>query len=113
MNLREARCEATRLLARLIQYMVDQGYKPALGKDGLKHMANSLHYEGLAWDIDLYNDEGEYLSDTVDHYGMGQFWKSLDKNCRWGGDFHDEYGKPRPDGNHYSYAPPEVVGNRA
>jgi hypothetical protein len=63
------------------------------GKDGLKHMKNSLHYEGLAVDIDLTKD-GVYLSKTEDHQVFGEFWETLSHDCRWGGRFSD--------GNHYS-----------
>lgn len=83
----------TRLLPRLIDKMIAEGYQPAHGKDGLKHMAGSLHYEGLAIDIDLYKD-GKWLTKTEDHKQFGEFWESLDRDCRWGGKFRD--------GNHYS-----------
>lgn len=80
-------------VADLINFMLSKGYQPMLGKDGLKHMSGSLHFEGLAIDIDLTKD-GEYLSKTEDHKIFGEFWKSLDIDCCWGGDFKD--------GNHYS-----------
>ena len=89
----EKRALFTRLLAELITYMITQGYSPLLGKDGLKHMKNSLHYEGLAADIDLFKD-GVYIDTTEGHAKFGAYWKSLDPRCCWGGDFKD--------GNHYS-----------
>ena len=73
--------------------MIEDGYEPCLGKDGLKHMKNSLHFEGLAVDVDLFKD-GKYLITTEDHKVFGEFWKSLHSDCCWGGDFND--------GNHYS-----------
>ena len=76
--------------------MLDEGYEPMMGKEGLKHMEGSLHYEGLAWDIDLTKD-GVYLTDTMDHHVFGVFWESLHFDCRWGGRF-----KKGADGNHYS-----------
>ena len=85
----------TRLLPRLIDRMFGFGYEPMIGKDGLKHMKGSLHYEGLAVDIDLTLN-GEYLASTECHKQFGVFWKSLHSDCRWGGDFKN------PDGNHYS-----------
>lgn len=87
------RAQFTYLLARLINRMIEAGYQPCLGKDGLKHMKNSLHYEGLAADIDLFKD-GAYLADGKDHKQFGEFWESLDKDCAWGGRFGDP--------NHYS-----------
>ena len=91
----DARIKHTKNIARLITFMVGQGYQPMIGKDGLKHMKNSLHYEGLATDIDLYKD-GVYLTKSEDHAIFGAYWKSLDPDCCWGGDFKDK------DGNHYS-----------
>jgi hypothetical protein len=76
--------------------MLVSGYDPCIGKDGLKHMKNSLHYEGLAIDIDLFKD-GKYLTQTEDHRVFGEFWEGLHQDCRWGGRF-----KGCPDGNHYS-----------
>jgi hypothetical protein len=92
----DKRVKFTSLMARLIRYMIEQGYTPLHGKDGLKHMSKSLHYEGLAVDIDLFKD-GVYLTSTEDHRQFGEFWESLDEDCRWGGRF-----KGNPDGNHYA-----------
>ena len=89
----EKRALFTSLVPRLIDKMIEDGYTPLMGKDGLKHMKNSLHFEGLAIDIDLFKD-GVYLTKTDDHLIFGQFWESLDDSCRWGGRWGD--------GNHYS-----------
>ena len=94
-DLFEKRALFTRLLPRLIDKMIADGYTPLHGKDGLKHMANSLHYEGLAVDIDLFKGN-VYLNSTADHLDFGKFWELLDVACRWGGHFTP------PDGNHYS-----------
>lgn len=94
MTLKEARILFTSLIIKLIADMIEKGYKPCVGKDGLKHMKNSLHYEGLAIDIDLYDADGNYLSKTEDHAEFGYYWKTLHPLCAWGGDFRD--------GNHYS-----------
>jgi len=96
MNLKEKRMLFTQLVVLLIRQMTDAGFKPCLGKDGLKHRPNSLHYEGLAVDIDLYDGDGNYLSSTEAHRDFGMYWKGLHPDCRWGGDFKS------PDGNHYS-----------
>jgi hypothetical protein len=73
--------------------MMEMGYTPLIGKDGLKHRVNSLHFEGLAMDVDLFKD-GVYLDRTSDHQQFGEYWESLHPDCRWGGRFED--------GNHYS-----------
>lgn len=64
-------------------------------------ISNSLHFKKLAIDLHLFKD-GVYLTKSEDHAILGQFWKSLHPLCRWGGDFKDKDGKPKPDGNHYS-----------
>ena len=86
----------TRLFAKLIQKMVDLEFQPMNGRDGQPHMQNSLHYEGLAMDVDLCDSDGAYLDKTEYHKQFGDYWKSLHPDCRWGGDFK------KPDGNHYS-----------
>jgi hypothetical protein len=87
----------TRLLPRLIDDMIVSGFTPLIGPDGLKHMEGSLHYDGLAVDINLFDADGKYLTDTADYKQFGDFWKSLHPDCRWGGDF-----RGNPDGNHFS-----------
>jgi len=61
----------------------------------------SLHLDGLAVDVNLFKD-GVYLPDSSSHLIFGAFWKSLGPEHRWGGDFRDAAGRPKPDGNHYS-----------
>jgi len=85
----------TRCFAKLLNKMIEDGYDPMVGKDGLKHMKDSLHYDGLAKDVDLTKD-GKYLPNTEDHKAFGEFWESLSPLCCWGGRFKD--------GNHYSIA---------
>ena len=83
----------TKCLAKLLNKMLDDGYEPMTGKDGQKHQILSLHFEGLAVDIDLTKN-GVYLDKTEDHLLFGVFWESLNPLCAWGGRFED--------GNHYS-----------
>jgi hypothetical protein len=58
-------------------------------------IANSLHIERLAIDINLFKD-GLFLQESEAHRPFGAFWKSLGPDYFWGGDFS------KPDGNHYS-----------
>ena len=83
----------TSLIPQLLNKMMEDGYVPLIGKDGLKHMKGSLHYDGLAMDIDLFKDN-VYLTGTEDHRVFGEFWEGLHPDTRWGGRFKD--------GNHYS-----------
>lgn len=110
MNLREARVKFTSMLPRLIDKAVELGYEIALDEGmnhtGIGHMAGSLHYLGLAVDLLLYKD-GQYLSGHTNYIELGEYWKSIDPLNHWGGDF------PTVDADHFSFAPPELVYNRA
>lgn len=97
MTLREKRVLFTRLIAELTLWIIEQGYEVAYDRDGLKHMAGSLHYSGLAHDLILYKG-GDYLTFTSEYQFAGEKWKSMHPLCRWGGDFK----RPGPDGNHFS-----------
>jgi hypothetical protein len=94
MNLKEKRVLFSSLVPLLLMKMLDAGYHPMIGRDGLKHMPNSLHYSGLAIDIDLLDKDFVYIKDTSGHKIFGEFWESLHPDCCWGGRFSD--------GNHYS-----------
>jgi len=86
------------LVAMLIEYAYLKGYELSFGDahatDG--HKVGSLHYSRLAIDLNLFKD-GKYLRSTNAHLFLGEFWKGLDNQCTWGGDFGNR------DGNHYSY----------
>lgn len=98
MTLREKQSRFAILFANLIRYAYEQGYEITIGDvfahDG--HKENSFHYDKLAGDLNLFKD-GKYLTETNDHRFLGEYWKTLDPECTWGGDFS------RKDGNHYSY----------
>lgn len=64
-------------------------------------ISNSLHTLGLAADVSLFIF-GVYQTGSQAYAEAGAFWKSLNPLNRWGGDFHDAAGKPKPDGNHFS-----------
>lgn len=65
-------------------------------RNNFKHngVRNSVHQLGLAIDIHLFKN-GEYLTKTEDHRIFGEWWKTVDPDARWGGDWGD--------GNHYSF----------
>lgn len=93
MTLREKQSKFAVMVSRLIQKAVELGYEVTLG-DGrctVGHKNNSLHYIGLAQDLNLFKD-GKYLQSTEDHKTLGEWWESIGGS--WGGRFND--------GNHYS-----------
>jgi hypothetical protein len=98
----------THNIARLILWAYEQGYELTLSeayrtpeqaelnaKAG-KGIANSLHTQRLAIDLNLFRG-GRWLQFSEQHRPLGDYWKTLHPLNRWGGDF-----RPRPDGNHYS-----------
>jgi len=105
-------------LAKLFTYAQSRGYAltagegkiltPRKGADGVlrqdgEHMLGSLHYLGLAQDLNLFvkkNGVWTYVSDGGDPAwaDLGVYWESLDPLCRWGGRFQTR------DDNHVSIA---------
>lgn len=98
----------TKLVGQLIEYAYKSGYELTFG-DAYRDprlaamnatlgigIRNSLHCQRLAVDFNLFKD-GLYLPKSEDYRVLGEFWKSLDKDCAWGGDF-----APMQDGNHFS-----------
>lgn len=98
----------TKYVGMLIAWSYENGYELTFGEalrtqaealhnaaqgDGIK---NSLHLIRLAVDLNLFVN-GEYRTDLEAYRPLGEFWKSLDSNCTWGGDFH------KPDVDHFSY----------
>ena len=57
---------------------------------------NSLHTKRLAVDLNVFKD-GVYLDQGSKFKNLGDYWKTLDPDCTWGGDFTS-----LPDGNHFS-----------
>ena len=60
---------------------------------GASKTMKSKHLEGLAIDIAFLDDlmDDGTLNYTPDAYKMlGEYWESLDPNCRWGGRFGDD-----------------------
>lgn len=104
--------EKQRLFCQLVGRLIDWAYangfeltfgeayrtpeQAALNAQKGSGIANSLHTQRLAVDLNLFRD-GIYLTDSASYKPLGNFWKSLDPDCCWGGDFVS-----RPDGNHFS-----------
>lgn len=107
MTLRQKQSLFVRLVALLICEAQMKGYEltfgeayrtpeqAALNAKAGKGIANSLHTQRLAIDLNLFKD-GAFLTSTEAHRPIGEFWESLHELCRWGGRF------TKPDGNHYA-----------
>ena len=107
MTLGEKQRKFTRMIADLIVWAYANGYELTFG-DAYRSpeqaaanaaagtgIAKSLHTQRLAVDFNLFV-HGTFQTETTAHALLGAYWKSLDPDARWGGDFS------RPDGNHYS-----------
>lgn len=107
MNLREARVRFTELSVLLIAKAKELGYESAWDEvtnhQNKGHKEGSLHYSGCALDLLLYKD-GVYCPFEEDYVALGEYWESLDYNCKNGRSWHDA--------NHFSYAPVEIFGGR-
>lgn len=107
MTLGEKQRKFTLLVAQLIIRAYEQGYEltfseayrtpeqAALNAQKGSGIRNSLHTKRLAVDLNLFKD-GVYKTLSQDYKPLGDYWKTLDPLCRWGGDFS------KPDGNHFS-----------
>lgn len=97
------------LVAKLIEFAYAQGYELTAGelyrtpeqaalnaKNG-SGIVHSLHTQRLAVDLQLFKD-GQYLTDPAAYRFMGEFWKTLDPDCAYGGDFKSV------DADHFSLA---------
>jgi len=93
----------TAMTGALILFAYASGYTLTVGNartdrgctvcGGGKRKPTSLHFEGLAIDLNLFKD-GKYLTGTEDYRELGEYWESI--GGAWGGRFND--------GNHFSLA---------
>ena len=109
MTLGEKQRRFTELVGRLITWAYANGFELTFGeayrtpeqaalnaKTGAG-ISNSLHTKRLAADLNLFID-GVYQTATEAYKPLGEYWKTLDPEAAWGGDFS------KPDGNHFSLA---------
>ena len=89
----------TQDLAKLLKYLIDNGYTIRLGevertqaqqeiyiKEGKSKTYNSLHLKRCAADLHIFKN-GEWLQSKSQLQSIGAYWESLDPNNRWGGNF--------------------------
>ena len=107
MKLSDVQNEFTFLLATFILWCKAQGYKIVLVDTyrdpqwqkilldrGRSKTLHSKHCDKLAADIVLF--DGDELADPEKYKPLGEYWKSLDYRCVWGGDWTSF-----PDANHF------------
>ena len=109
MTLSEKQKRFTELVAVLIIWCYEHGFELTFGEayrtpeqaalNAAKGsgISKSLHTVRLAIDLNLFIDD-EYQSQSAAYKPLGDYWKSLDPEANWGGDFS------KPDGNHFSLA---------
>jgi hypothetical protein len=110
MKIREQQSLFVQLVAKLIQFAYANGMELTFGEcwrtpelarcnaDAGRGISTSLHGERLAIDFNLFV-AGVFIDGSEGHRRLGEYWKSLHPNCRWGGDFR------KKNGNHYSFSP--------
>lgn len=99
--------------AKLILYINQHSYSCTFGeayrtpeqaaiyaREG-KGIADSLHIERLAVDLNLFNSQNQYLTDRPSYEQFGIYWESLNPLNRWGGYFTTKYGGHISDANHF------------
>lgn len=109
MSLSSKQQRFTRCVGLLIEQAYKLGYALTFGdayRDPRVHgavgvkksyaAASSVHKSRLAVDLNLFVD-GDYITDGghAAYAQLGEFWKGLDPDARWGGDFDDA--------NHFSF----------
>lgn len=56
-------------------------------KSGKSKTSNSMHLKRCAIDLNFFDGELKLISDKKTLQPVGDFWESLDKKNRWGGNF--------------------------
>ncbi|KXH75041.1 MAG: hypothetical protein AM326_09300 [Candidatus Thorarchaeota archaeon SMTZ-45] len=107
MTLLEKQKKFVYLIGKLIEWSYANGYELTFGdayrdprvhgaigeKKGYSH-PSSVHKYRLACDFNLFV-QGIWQQSSEAFRPLGEYWESLDSNCRWGGHFDD--------GNHFSF----------
>jgi hypothetical protein len=106
-KLSEQQFQFAKNVARLLNFIFEKKYYCTLGeayrtkeqaeiyaKEG-KGIINSLHCKKLAIDLNIFNPQGEFLTEVEDYQEFGKYWENLHPKNRWGGRFS------RPDADHF------------
>lgn len=108
MSLGDKQRRFTECVGRLITWAYSNGYELTFG-DAYRSpeqaaanaaagtgIASSVHILRLAVDFNLFIN-GAYQSAPEPYAPLGDYWKTLDPEARWGGDFKSK------DANHFSF----------
>ena len=89
----------TQDLAKLLNYLIENGYTIRIGevertqaqqqmyiKEGKSKTLNSMHLKRCAADLHIFKDN-KWLQSKNELQAVGDYWQSLDENNRWGGNF--------------------------
>ncbi len=108
MSLNEKQARFTRCVGMLIAYATRRNMgvilaeafrtpeQAAIYAEQGKGIKNSVHTKKLAVDLFRYKD-GTVSWDQADYKELGDYWKGLDDDARWGGDFRNR------DAVHFSF----------
>ena len=101
--------------SKLIRFILSQGKSCSYGEayrtpaqaaiyaQQGKGIKDSLHCKRLAIDLNLFDEKGEYETDSEAYRFAGEYWKTLNENNGWGGDWGPSAAHPKQntDGNHF------------
>ena len=96
----------TQDLVQILNYLIDNGYTIRLGevertqaqqdlyiKEGKSKTYNSMHLKRCAADLHIFKG-GEWLQSKTQLQSIGDYWESLDKNNKCGGNFKNFIDTP-------------------
>ena len=91
-TLRQQQSLFSKYLGQLLVWIYEvDGWEITMGDvyrpDHQGHAPNSTHYVRLAADLNLFVDGTWQQGDCPQWQMIGRYWKSLDDQNRWGGDF--------------------------
>lgn len=118
MNLSQEQGLFAQDVAKLLQYINSQNLYCTFGeayrtqqqaliyaKQGIG-IQDSLHCKRLAIDLNLFSQDGNYLTHFADYEPLGMYWESLNPGInRWGGYFVSKYGGHIVDLDHFERKP--------
>jgi len=113
MSLSQEQCWFAKDISLLIKEINLKGYQCTFGealrtqeqadiyaKEG-KGIHDSLHCSKLAIDLNLFDGNGNYITDYKIYEPFGIYWEALGSKNRWGGFFVSKYNGHIVDSDHF------------